>query len=567
MNRRDFVATTAAMALGIAGTSRAGHDAPTPASEGTHAMKRFLRVGKNGYFRFDDGQAYLPLGGFYGNFVHPVVDGKVSEDRIGSIRDSTEDQKRAWFKVLAKNGVNCLRIMSRDHAKRGVDEWDKVGGVNEGLLEAWESYWDVAREYGIYILPTIHESFYADYAPYRKADVMQRMVVPLYAEGEIAALPDYRRRFLEGRQLDDPMAMYTDADIVRARKDYVDALIPRLREHPSILFYELENEQAVGFYDWTEMNLGWIRAHDDKTPICISHSGAGLMTADPIPHSRRTGIDFYSYHIYPVDRVCQAELDYGMAVSMLARYAMCGVPAGPGESGSHIIENGPTGRWRYALARDTAWFPFLSGNNHVMFWDAAHPEVAACKAVAEVAGLLDLARFQRKRPTIAVDVSHALEDDIYFRGEQGYAAYTVMGQYENHFARLGVDFDYAFGGEGYDTVLPGDRFEAYTPPERPFTLSEGYQLRYMAAADDSAVAVYIRNAGENVRIGKDWHAGWVRKPIAAPFQLGVTLQGVYEGFLHTFDDETREDVRIDGQGRVGRAEPADRDFLLYLKRV
>jgi hypothetical protein len=254
-------------------------------------------------------------------------------------------------------------------------------------------------------------------------------------------------------------------------------------------------------------------------------------------------------------------------VSMLARYAMNGAPPGVGESGAHILENGATGRWRNALARDTAWFPFLSGNNHVMFWDAAHPEVAACKAVAEVAGLLDLARFERKRPAIAVDVSHPMDDDIYFRGEQGYAMYTAMGQYEKHFAQLGVDFDYTLGGDGYETVLPGDRFEAYAPAERPFTLSEGYQLRCMSGSDDSTLAVYIRNEGENVKIGKDWHSGWVRKPAAAPFQLDMSLPGTYEGFLHTFDDETREDVRVDGQGRISRPEPTDRDFLLFLKRV
>jgi hypothetical protein len=191
MDRRRFVATTAAMALGIATGSRgaeSGH--ATPAQKGTSPMKRFLNVRKNGYFAFEDGQPFLPLGGFYGNFVHTVADGQVEETRISSIRESTEEQKRAWFKVLAANGVNCLRIMSRDHNPRGVDEWDKVGALNEALLEEWERYWEVALEYGIYILPTIHESFYADYAPYRNAETMKNMVAPLYTAEESAGLPE-----------------------------------------------------------------------------------------------------------------------------------------------------------------------------------------------------------------------------------------------------------------------------------------------------------------------------------------------------------------------------------------
>ena len=464
MKRRSFLQSIAAgAALGIAGRGMSAEPTEAP-------TKRFLKVQDNGHFAFEDGEAFLPLGGFYGNFVHRVEEGQITSKHFYSIRDPSDAEKRAWFQALAENGVNCLRIMSRDHTRRGTDEWDCVGGVNKPLLETWKQYWDMALEYGIHILPTIHESFYADYAPYRNPDVMQQMVVPLYAAGEIEQLPDYRRRLLQGKRI-GPQEMYSDEDMVRARKDYVDALIPWLREHPSILFYELENEQAVGIFDWTNQNIQSIRRHDSKTPIGISHSGAGLLTADPIPHARRTKIDFYSYHIYPVDRVCQPELDYGTAVSMLARYAMCGVPAGSGESGSHIIQDGPSGEWRCALARDTVWMPFLANNNHIMFWDAAQPEVTACKAIAEAAKLLNLQSFRRKKPAIAVNVDHPLDDDGYFRSEAGYALYTNMGKYERHFARLGIEFDYCLGAADYETVLPGDRFEALEPANRWFTLS------------------------------------------------------------------------------------------------
>jgi len=567
MDRRTFIRNNAlALATtGMALTSSRRAAGATPVGVQTPS-KRFLRLLPNGYFAFEDGKVFLPLGGFYGNFLHRVKDGVVQPDMITSIRDSSEAEKRAWFSVLADHGVNCLRIMSRDHTGRGVDEWDKVGAVNTDLLEDWERYWAIALEYGIHILPTLHESYYATYAPYRNAEVMQAMVTPLYKEAELAALPEYRRRFLSGDVITDGKAMYTDPDIVRCREDYINALIPRLRDNPGILFYELENEQAPDIHDWTNKNIAWIRRHDPKTPIAISHSGDGVFHADPIPHSRSTNIDFYSYHLYPVGSVTARALDYGCALSMHARYVMLGVPAGSGESGAHILKNGPTGAWRRALARDTAWIPFLSGNCHVMFWDAAHPEVVACKGVAEIVDLLDLATFKRKRPTIAVDVSHSLENDQFFKSERGRKMYAVMGRYEQHFMRLGVEFDYTMGGSHYATVLPGDTFEPIVPGDRPFALSDGYEMRLLMSEDDSTVVAYVRNRGETVRLGEGWFSGWVRKPRPAPFRLDVALPGAYEGFLHAFESGVRQDVRLDGSARLGGDVPGEDDYLLFLKR-
>jgi len=575
MDRRDFIkaatvagvaATTNLLSIDLARAAAKGAETSDPPA-GAKRGKRFLTIGSNRYFTFEDGQAFLPLGGFYGNFVHEVKDGVIQAQRFGSIRQSSEKQKRAWFQALADNGVNCLRIMSRDHAKRGVDEWDIVGAVNGPLLAEWEKYWRIALEYGIYILPTIHESFYATYSPYRNRGVMKNMVLPLYSKEELAKLPAYRRRLLEGKQIDQPMDMYSDPDIVKAREDYVNALILRLRDNPSILFYELENEQATGIYDWTNMNIDWIRRHDAKTPICISHSGEGLLTADPIPHTRRTKIDFYSWHVYPVGRASTKEFDYGLAVSMLSRYANMGVPAGPGEACSDAIARDCDWDWRRALARDVAWYPFLSGCNAVLFWDAPQPEVEAFKVLSEIVGMLPLGTLKRKRPAIAVDVSHSLADDLYFRSDEGYRTYTTMGQYEEHFADLGVEFDYTLDGNGYKTVLDGHKFTDFSPPARPFVLSEGYQLRHLTAHDDSICVAYIRNRGDYVHIGKGWRSGWVRKPKTADFELEVNLNGSYEGFFHDFNTGVRRAVAFKDKGVFREPSKTDHDFLLFLARV
>ena len=92
-------------------------------------------------------------------------------------------------------------------------------------------------------------------------------------------------------------------------------------------------------------------------------------------------------------------------------------------------------------------------------------------------------------------------------------------------------------------------------------------MRSLTGTDDRVVIAYFRNEGENVKIGKEWHSGWVRKPTPARFDLQVRLPGTYEGFLHTFDENTRQDVRIDGEGQIGNRESTTRDYWLYLQRV
>ena len=82
MRRRSFLQSIAAgAALGIGGRrmSAEASEAPT---------KRFLKVQDNGYFAFEDGEAFLPLGGFYGNFVHRVEEGQITSKHFYSIRES-----------------------------------------------------------------------------------------------------------------------------------------------------------------------------------------------------------------------------------------------------------------------------------------------------------------------------------------------------------------------------------------------------------------------------------------------------------------------------------------------
>jgi len=142
-----------------------------------------------------------------------------------------------------------------------------------------------------------------------------------------------------------------------------------------------------------------------------------------------------------------------------------------------------------------------------------------------------------------------------------------MGQYEDHFMALGVEFDYVLGpSDAYETVLPGDAFEAYTPEERLFDVPEGYQVRHLRSDDDGLIIAYIRNRGETRQVGEGWHSGWLRKATPAPFRLGLRLPGAYAGYLLALEAGVREEVSIDGTGSVGSGEPSVDDYVLFLRK-
>ena len=218
--------------------------------------------------------------------------------------------------------------------------------------------------------------------------------------------------------------------------------------------------------EWANHALQTIRTVDPDTPLCVSHGGGGLETADPAWWKEKTAIDFYTYHLYPQGTTAP-EMDYGLAASVLTRYGRIGKPAFLGESAGDQFSFGPDRETRRWTMRDLIWFSLVNGNPGCFFWNARGSELAEFKLAAEVAGRIDWSTLCRKRPAIAVRVPHPLDDDRWFRTPLGRAALAMLARYGRHYLDRGVDFDIVLGeASSYAAVAGVDVWRRWSPPRR-----------------------------------------------------------------------------------------------------
>lgn len=88
-----------------------------------------VRLLPNGYFAYADGRPFVPLGGFYANWVQSESpDGEWPQLR--SFTDTTDDNKRRWMQFLHDSGVTAMRMMLRTHRDDGMEPMDVGGRVN-----------------------------------------------------------------------------------------------------------------------------------------------------------------------------------------------------------------------------------------------------------------------------------------------------------------------------------------------------------------------------------------------------------------------------------------------------
>ena len=488
--------------------------------------KDLIRVGRNGYFVHAVGKPFLPFGGLYGNWIHKVQ-GKDSTDLIStSFVDATDEQLKQWFAYLQANGVTALRGMLRDHVKKGTEPMDIIGAVNEPLLKRWEHMMSLARPYGIRFLLTLHESWYATYAAYFNQKTLDDCVLPRYTAEQLNALPAYRRRFLvEKRMLMQTSEPMTDPDVLACQRDYLTELIPRLRSNPDIFAYEIENEQPDGYMDWTNAQIEQIRRYDALTPICVSHLGSGLLDADPVPWSRNTGIDFYTYHIYPFGLQTSAERDYGTAVAITARYSALGKPAMAGESfGDEWYKSTPEAR--HLGARDCIWSQILSHNVGAFFWNTSDEPIKEFRLAQKLAERAGIGSFKPAPARVGINVSPYMNDDRRFQLNDGKKLFVDMSLRAAECFKRGVNFDFTFKPGVYPiSIRPTDTNKIATITPEVET-SEGWETQYVRSQDGGRFLCYIRNVDKIVQIQEDRNSGWTRsrKPVELTIKLRIPLR-------------------------------------------
>jgi|GEM_PF-3765518 len=502
-------------AKGIAGESE-------PVVVSPPMRKDLIKLGPNGYFVNTSGKPFLPFGGLYANRVHTVSGDSCGGTISDAFTDATDEQLNQWFAYLKANGVTAMRGMLRNHTKIGTDPLDIMGAVNEPLLASWEHMMSLARPYGIRFLLTLHESWYATYAAYFNKQVMENCVLVHHTPEELAALPDYRKRFLvEKRMLAQTSEPMTDPDVLACQRDYLTQLIPRLRSNPDIFAYEIENEQPNGYMDWTNAQIALIKRYDPLTPICVSHLGGGLLDVDPIPWSRKTAIDFYTYHIYPSGLQTSAERDYGTAVAATARYSSLGKPVMAGESyGDEWYKATPAAR--HLGGRDCIWSQILGHNIGAFFWDTIDEPIKEFGLAQKLAERVGLGTFKLASPRVGVDVSPYTDDDHRFQGGDGHQLFIDINKCATECFKRGIDFAFTFKPKTFPISLRPSESQKLESLKPEIEMSAGWEAQYIRSQDNKRFLCYIRNMGGAVNIQPDPNAGWTRS--RKPVELSVKIQ-------------------------------------------
>ena len=315
-----------------------------------------------------------------------------------------------------------------------------------------------------------------------------------------------------------------------------------------------------------------LREGDPNRPICVSHGGGGMMTADPLWWHRNTDIDFYTYHLYPHSNRCTTpEIDYGLATDVLTRYGrMCGVSFYGESSGDQFRDDTNRERRRWVM-RDLIWISLTNGNPGCFFWNARLSEVAEFSAARDAMSRLDLMTFERAKPAIAVLVPHSLDDDRFYREtEEGRKAYEMMGRYCRHYQQLGVDFDFALTAEGYTQAADLASFAPPVPSVRPLLATEGLETTYLTREDWSEGLIYVRNVSgiEPVELkhgsGMSLQHLRTRRPVEWRLRFALP-DGSYA--LRIYDLDTQETSTMvtshDGLVDLGQT---DHDVAIVLKR-
>lgn len=527
-----------------------------------------IRLLPNGYFAYADGRPFVPLGGFYANWVQSETpDGEWG--KLQSFTDTTDEQKCRWMEFLQQQGVTTMRFMLRTHRPDGTEPMDVIGRVNQDLLAEAVRYLDLARRFDLQFQLVLHEDYTKP--AYFNGEHFRRYCLPHFAGEDLDALPPEQRRFVRDCDLIAPIgAKYTDPDVIACQDRYARELLAVLRSNPQVFAYELENEMVECPASWANHAIATIRAADPLTPVCVSHGGDGLATADPLWWHRHVRLDFYNYHLYPHYRTTTPDIDYGAAANVLTRYGrMCG-PSLLGESsGDQFSQHGSVETRRFVM-RDLIWMSLCNGNPGVLFWNARGPEVREFKPARDAMRQLDLATFQRARPEIGIDVRFEAADDKYFRTPAGAAAYAMLGRYAQHYASQGVDFDLTLEPDKYALRATLHEFRPPEPARRPLRPGPGWQLNYLARQDYGEVLVYVRNfAGiELWECQLDRHPcrQYLRRRTPVPLNISLRLPpGQYQTTLYDLDQQHAE-ARIVGADENLELGTTDHDFALVLKR-
>lgn len=597
------------------GSEKTPAGAHSVATDGNQPRRRGIRLdqpgrprlNQQGRFQTPDGRTFLPLGGVYGNFLCvdwcgiDTADDRISPlspfgmaGRVLEFQDATEQELHTWLGWVRDEGMNFLRIFGRGSMRPVQDPLDIGGRVNPVLIEKILHYLDLCCQYDI----RVHLAAMSEprESVYMKQQILTDRAL-IHSDG-LEDLPAYRQSVLDP---DAPRADYrrffTDPDILACHMDYLDDLADRLAGHPALFCLEVYNEQQWGdrfFWDLQEQELEWTRhvvrrmkRNFPDAAVTVSLAGFGLAGQDPIRWATETNVDFFSPHAYQNISGTHRDADFGAIADAILQYTQSACPTMYGEIDPGHFYGQKDGR--KLLIRDLTWFSLLNGCPGLGLWMS--PGYGEFEIPARLAEQLDLASLAIKPADVRVDIHrhveffHQLEsqpqaacrlpEDIWCPHRQAdeqhrYCVKITSRELEEIYSlsaaalKTGLRYELVVGpGPDGDAV----KIEDLTPSRisrmpLPFTPPDGYQLKYLSAADNSLHLVYLRHY-TYLRIGSA--AGRTR---LAP--RPVTLQSrLPNGGFHVdvwdLDERICGQAETDPDGRI-RLGTTNHDFVLILRR-
>lgn len=517
---------------------------------------------RSGGFQTPDGQPFVPLGGFYAVWIPGIpADGDEEGRRLRAFTEATEDEMRHWFEFLRSQGVTALRMMLRTHRPGGTEAMDVGGRVNRKLFARVLRLIDLARQHDLRFMLTLHDDY--EKPVYVNERHLASFALPAFAGEDLGALPPYQRRFLLERDLVSPRERYLDPDAIACQDQYAREIVGYLKDNPALLAWELENEMVDCPVSWVNHAVETIRSVDPATPVCISHGGGGLVTADPL-YWTRTKVDFYTYHLYPLG-VTSSGIDYGLVTDVLTRYGRMAGTCFLGESSGDEFNDYPAERdgERRWIMRDLIWLSLVNRNPGCFFWNARGSEIAEFRFAAEV--LRDASWLLAERPPapVAVRVAHPLDTDTWYRTAAGRRDLAMMARYSRHFLERGVEFDFVAGGAAGGRERSCD-LANFVPPEVTgrFTPTSGFQVASATRQDGLAGLLYVRCvSGIRSWNPKEDREMWLRQRAPAPLRLACWKPDGLRAAVRDLDTG-EERTLAPGAGGVLDLGVTDHDFAV-----
>ncbi len=528
----------------------------------------------NAHFRTPGGELFIPLGGFYGNWVPTMEGGVLGPGR--NFQDLDESEWDRWLSLLADHGCTAVRVFCRAHREwqghKTEQTLDAGGHVDPELWATFERYFACGAGHGLRFQMTLlsepRGSIYVHWAPV------------------VFAQPQYLKhgwpfhRFVgpqvgQRRLLDSQAEYFTDPEAVALQKQYLAELLTKLAEVPNVFTVELYNEMAWnGDFMWEtqDVETAWAREMVSVVsgiapdlPVCFSLAGHGMTGIDPVRWAKAIPVDFFSSHFYPSISGEDESLDYGASAALVHDYAAAVLPGFPGESG--VLDPAVPDEARRLALRDCLWLTLAGGGAGYMQWPMERQPVAHLTEYRKARDFLSgedwLAGEAAPAPlTVDITANCAFFGASTSRQEKLESSLLdALRQYERRSLDDCIPLAFTLGPAMADgAVLDEAAFSRVKPT---FRLSPGYQGRYVLSADGGAGLLYARNY-EPLTFGR-YH---LRQTEPRPFSLQAHLPpGTYRFTVLDLGSGEEHEVTVQSPGVVWEAPQAEADYAVKFRRM